>query len=328
MVVTSKNIVICNKCGKTNLVPRDNVENFVICFNCRKRINTHKSSEHKQIEEIKYFQILKNISKQITKTGYSFIYDKLRRCWLINIDNKIIPILIPEVSNSNFILANSEKEGTLFIMLDKNRCKPFINPLNASQFIEFADIYDNADFLKTKIKEISEVFDQNISIELERKFSEFVEKLSPSKFEKFCVSLLQELKNKNNKLSSFYNYLNRKENTIINSKIIMLGGPSNPDFYIMNLNNYLQSGLRTELFGEVKRYKKSRFTFEDFSKAIVHANNKPSLFLLSTNDVQIEVWMKIIENYKNGKFLHVLLDKDLILLLIKCLDLHFLIKEN
>lgn len=97
---------------------------------------------------------------------------------------------------------------------------------------------------------------------------------------------------------------------------------------MINLLRYLQSGLQPEKFGEAKRYgDKTTFTFEKYSAAIMHGNTNDALFLVSTSDIQLEVWKNILENDRDGKFKYVLLDKPLMLVLIKCLALENIIEK-
>lgn len=327
ITISNRKSVTCNRCSSVNLVASNNIENYLICKKCRKKVNLHKTESDIQISSINYSKIINHLNNLIESLDLSYNFDKYRNCWTVEINSKTIPVLIPDISSSNSILTQTEKEGTLYVMLDREKISPNINSINSSQFIEFNEILRSPEQLKEKIKEISENFSQNTSIEIECKLDELLSRIDPYQFEEFCTEFLNLIKKKQDKLTSFYRYLGNKKSTLINSKIIPLGGPSNPDFYIIDLLDYLESAMQPEQFGEIKRYKKTtRFTFEDFSKAVMHGNNEPTIFIVSTNNIQIEVWTKIIENNNNGKFLHVLLDKDLILLLIKCLELENLLE--
>ncbi len=62
--------------------------------------------------------------------------------------------------------------------------------------------------------------------------------------------------------------------------------------------------------------------------ALGHAKNfSESLFFVSTNDIAPSVWNKIMdEKTSDGHFKYVIFDKDLMLMLLKNLDLLYLIE--
>lgn len=327
LVTAIKKNVLCNKCKKLNPISTDNIENYIRCSECGKRVSTHNSNMEKVIEQINYDEIIKRISSLISESGFNFQFDKDRNFWLIKLNDKNIPMLIPRISNAVFITANSDQDTSLFITLTKEDGMTLKNNMNSSQFIEFQQIYEYADIFSKFLIDASTTFDQNYSCELEIKFDKMLEKISFQDFEKFCEDFLNALKENHSKVSSFYSYLDRKKDTVINFKVVRLGGPASSDFHILALSNYLQSGLRPELFGESKRYRKARFTWADFSSAYAHSKGKDTLFLVSTNEVQIEVWNSIIDSKKENKYSLVLLDKDCILILIKCIELEYLMDK-
>lgn len=320
-----KKKVTCNKCDRQIPIPSLHIENNIRCPTCEKFVSLSKLNIEYSIEKINYNLILEKIEELVKNSGYDYEYNKENIIWKIKIKEKIIPLIIPYVSNSNFLLAHSEKEAIMFLSLDNERISTFMNVMNISQFLEFQTIYDDPLLFVKTLNQISEIFDQNYALSIEPKFDDMLNKISGFKFEEFCVDFLKSIKEHHEKLSSFFSYLNLRKDTIINSKIIKLGGPGASDFVLIRLNEYLQSGLRPELFGESKKYKKSKFTIEDFSKAIIHANTQDVLFIVSTDNVQKEVWEKILSLRKNGKFRFILFDKDIILTLIKCLDLTYLV---
>ncbi len=325
--IIKKSVVICNKCDRTIPNPDDNIEDSVRCPECKKQVSIHKAKIDYFIEKINYNNIIKKITELIENSKYSYEYDKENRYWRIKVREKIIPLMVPYISNSNFLIAHSEKEAVMFVILDSERVTSLINVMNKSQFIEFQKIYDNLVLFSETLEQISQTFDQNYALTIEPKFDNMLNQISAYEFEEFCVKFLKAIKENHEKLLSFYNYLNSRKETIINSKIIKLGGPGRSDFQLIGLLDYLQSGLRPELFGEAKKYKKTTFTIEDYSKAIIHADTNDTLFLVSTNNIQKEVWEKIHRSEKNGKYRFVLFDKDVILTLIRCLKLESIIGD-
>ncbi|MDE1818373.1 MAG: hypothetical protein KGI19_07200 [Thaumarchaeota archaeon] len=325
--IALRKTLTCKRCKKQNLLFDDNVEKFISCLYCTRRIFTSDVITEKVIENVNYEQIIKIIHDLISKTKFDFKFDKHRNYWVVTINDKKIPILIPDISSSSFVISYSEKEASMLLTLDKTKNISLMNSMNSSQFVEFQSVFDNVEEFRKKLEFISTTFDQNYSQILEQKFDEIMNKISPYDFERFCVDLLEELKTKYEKLHLFYNYLNRWKDTVINYKVIKLGGPGSSDFSLINLYDYLRSGLKPGMDGEVKRLKTSTFTYADFGIARAHSRGRDTLILISTDDVQIEVWNDIIALNENGHYKAVLLDKDLLLVLIKCMELSYLLDK-
>lgn len=320
--------ISCNKCNTDIPNPKNNIENFVRCPVCKKLVNLYRKKESHILEQINYNKITEHISNLLSKGNHDFQFDEHRFCWFVNIDNKTLPILIPEISNANLIVSYSEKESSMFITLDSDRHNNLITTMNKAQFIEFQNIINDQKKLSETVKTIVTTFEPNSSIELEQKFDHLLENVDGFKFEDFSVKFLEEIQKSDEKLRQFYSYLSRMKKTIINSKIIKVGGPGNPDFRTIDLLDYLQSGLRPDLYGEAKRYgKTTSFSFAQYSSAIMRGQTEDTLFLVSTNNIPPQVWMSIFDFEKDGSYKYVLLDKDLILTLIKCLDLKHLIED-
>lgn len=315
------------KCGKTNKVPYDNIENYVKCVFCPRKNSITKAKPKIVISSVNFLSIRQHIETILSDSNHSYVYDESRHFWLVDIKGIQVPLLIPEISYSNFIIANASNEVASFITLDKDSNYSLINSMNESQFLEFQTIIDDPTLLAKNLTNVATTFKPNYSLILESKFNKMLDKISFSQFELFCKEFLNELQVKHELLTSFYNYLNQKKDTPINLKVILLGGASNPDFYTLDISDYLQSGLKPSMFGESKQYKKSKFTIADFGTAITHSNLESTLFFVSTNDIQKEVWVKIIGFKRGNTFKFVLLDKDLILILIKCLEMENLIEK-
>lgn len=326
ITIVEEKYVEC-KCGKTNKIPDDHIENYIKCTFCPRRNSLARTTSKIKISSVNFPAIKKFLESILSSINLSYVYDKSRRFWLVDIKGKLVPLMIPEISYSNFIIANASNEASMFITLDKDSNASLINTMNKSQFIEFQSLQEDSNLLLNSLTNVSTIFKPNYSLELESKFDQMLEKISFSQFEKFCKDMLNEMQIKNELLTSFYTYLDQKKDTPINLKVILLGGAGNPDFYTLDISNYLQSGLKPSMYGESKQYKKSTFTIEDFGKAIAHSNLESTLFFVSTNNVQKEVWVKIIGFQKDNNFKFVLLDKDLILILIKCLKMENLIEN-
>lgn len=57
---------------------------------------------------------------------------------------------------------------------------------------------------------------------------------------------------------------------------------------------------------------------------MAHSKNGDNLFIVSTNNIQTEVWTNIVDTWRiNNYYNNVLLDKDLILFLASILEIDF-----
>ena len=148
-------------------------------------------------------------------------------------------------------------------------------------------------------------------------------------FEKeFSPFFIKQLQEKDDKLKTFISKL-ASYKSLLNTKYLPWGASGKSDFYLLPLSNYFLDAFKEGKHGEVKAYRKTRFSVEDFSKAQAHALKSDVLCLVSTNDIQQQVWTNIVEGKAvNGYFKYVVLDRELILMLINALqiDLSILIK--
>jgi hypothetical protein len=163
---------------------------------------------------------------------------------------------------------------------------------------------------------------------LKEQFEVFISKSAPQYFEnEFAPQFIEAIKTNNTKLKILYSRLQSVKDTIINTKFVNIGGPGQSDFFLIDLFDYLQDGLKPEKYGEMKCYTKSSFTMEDFGKALAHAASHDTLSIVSTDDIHPFVWSKIFE-FRNQEryYKHVIIDKDLMLFLIHNLELTDLIK--
>ena len=137
---------------------------------------------------------------------------------------------------------------------------------------------------------------------------------------------MEEIKRKQTEIERFFDYLTARRTTIFNSKIVSLGGPANPDFIVINLLEYLQQALRPDKSGEIKHYVRSKLTINDYSKILLHARKSDTLCIVASNKIDSELWKHVIvSRFEEGYYKHVILDADTLVLLIKVLDLRFLI---
>ena len=325
----SKQGIICLKqrCYKTcscgNKVYEDSLSSSQIhfCSTCGKKIRNENFKYFDYIiDNINYKKIIKLIEERLT--GLKFNYLKNERLFKIE-GNKIIYIIIPEISSSNFILSQNSGDNCLFIILDPEMTNPSLLQrwLPKSWFIGEI-LNQDKNFLKENIKALEKEI--KIDFKIEDEFNKLLKK-SPTFFEKeFVPYFLNELKNKEKELALYLTNLKLNSHTLLNSKVIPIGGAGNPDFIMINLCGYLSDGLKPHKYGEAKRYNKTKFTIQDYGVAMAHSKDGENLFIVSTNNIQNEVWTNIIDLMRiNGYYKNVLLDKDLILFLASILKIDF-----
>ena len=316
--IKERNYKICS-CGTKIYEDSFSDEQLLLCSCCGKRIRKENFKEKDFIiERINYRKIIKLLQNKLEPIGYKFLDDK--RLFRYN-GEKPIYIIIPEISSYNFILSEYGGQNCLFIMLDEEKTKQRL--LQQWQNRQWG-VMDFLEKNSTNIEDISKSLQKNIAIEpdVEEKLDLLLKK-SPSFFEQeFIPYFLEQLKLKNKDIQSYLLNLKLNSNDLTNSKVIVLGGAGYPDFLILDLYKYLSDGLKPDKYGEVKRYNKTKFTISDYGTALAHSNEGDNLMIVSTDDIQKEVWVKIVESMRiNNYFKNVLIDKDLILLLLSLLKI-------
>ena len=331
IIIERDEILTCNKCG--NILPVDAIflkRGSGVCPGCGKTIYRSKTRKFQQrISKIQYDQIIKTIDKNL-KTFFSadeITFDNYGRNWIIERDGKFFNISIFGVSTSTAFFSITGDEG-IVLYLDGEVIRPKINNFNKFRFLVFDDPKLKH---QTSLLDLVDALDHSHTlkyVELKEQFESFVSSTTPQAFEsEFAPQLIDAIRANSVKLKTLFSRLQAVKNTIINTKFVNIGGPGQSDFFLIDLFDYLQDGLKPEKYGEVKCYTKSSFTMDDFGKALAHATSRDTLSIVSTDDIHPLVWAKIFE-YRNMEkyYKHVIIDKDLILLLIHNLELHDLIK--
>lgn len=324
----------CRKCKTPNILDENfRREKVSTCTNCGRTIQLSRDvSKRYTVSNLNHREILKICEEKLTNAlgKASCSYDKDQRIWICSQGNRKIPVFVSEISSYNQYLIEQTDSGWLCIVLDWEKEKGILNYYNRIHFTRFEDVLGDKIGLKQVIDELTTSFTPNVTVELKQEFEHLVSSLSPSEFEKqFIEKFLNGIRERADLLKSFFNFLSIRKNTIANSKIVLMGGPANPDFAMINLLEYLQEGLRPEKIGEAKRYLRSTaFTVSAFGTAQAHAIGADTVFILSTNKIQPEVWRLILETKnKEGYFKHVIIDKDTILLLIDVLKMNHLLSQ-
>jgi hypothetical protein len=278
---------------------------------------------------VNYKQIIKFLDKNLKDIfGNSNItFDKIGRYWILKEDEKQTLFFIYGVSATTAFFSVANDEGIVFY-LDSESIQSILNNFNKSRFVYF-----NSPLIpdSKKMLDLLNSLDHSNTLkyfELKNAFESFILKSGPEYFEKtWAPQFIDAIRNKNENLKQLYSRLQTVKDTIINTKFVNIGGPGQPDFFLINTFDYLQDGLKPEKYGEMKCYTKSEFTMDDFGKALAHAVSHDTLSIVSSDDIHPMVWSKIFE-FKNQEkyYKHVIIDKDLILFLIHNLELRNLIQ--
>lgn len=324
----------CKKCFTPNFVDENfRRERSSTCMNCGKIIQYSKNTVmHYTVSSVNYRKIVDICGQKLTQAvgKAKCLYDKDQRSWVCSYNKKRTPVFISQISSYNQYVGGKQESGWLCILVDWEKEQGIVDHYTQLHFVKFEDVlYDKINLAETIVGLTTE-FVPNFAVELTHKFDSLISSMNPSDFEKkFVDHLINGIREKADVLKRFFSFLSARKNTIVNSKIILIGGPANPDFTMIDLLEYLQEGLRPDKIGEAKRYFRStQFTVEDFGKAQAHAIGSDTISIVSTNKIQPEVWRLILETRnKETYFKHVIIEKDTILLLISALKLDYLLSQ-
>lgn len=297
---------------------------------CGRNIRVSKSaSTEYTVNTIHYDKIVQickvTLSEAVGKTNYSF--DEKQRSWICNYNGKRIPVFISEISSYNQYVAEQSDSCWLCLVLDWAAFKGNLNYYNEIHFVRIEDILNETIRLPEELDLLTTQCNTNVSIELGEKFDTFVSSISWQQFERFAKRFLDEIKKKVVVLDQFISFLSARRNTIVNSKVVLLGGPANPDFVVIDLLDYLQHALKPGKFGEVKHYVDSELRLPKYGVSLIHAGTKSStLCIVATNNVDPELWKFVLDTKKEvGYFKHIILERDTLVLLIRALGMEDLL---
>lgn len=325
----------CRKCKTQNIIDEKfKFEKISTCSNCGKTINLSKNVLTRYtVSSINYKNVVRICDGKLKKAigKENCVYDKEQRTWICSLNGRKVPVFISEISSYNQYVNERADSNWLCILLDWEKEKGVINHYNQLHFVKIEDILEDKLELDKILKELVLSFDPNVTVVLTQQFDSFIKSVSPTKFEKaFIDSFLNGIRERADLLKDFFSFLSSRKKTIVNSKVVLIGGPANPDFVMINLLEYLQEGLRPDKVGEVKRYYRSTtFSVNEFGVAQAHALGADTVSIVSTNKIQPEVWRLVWETRKKeGYFKHVIFERDTIILLINVLKLGHLLSSN
>jgi len=321
----------CKGCNELVNVVEFIGKSIINCPYCDKFCGLSTSRIKKiAISEIHTKKIFEILDTQIRNAfgDLNVSFDKIERNWTIKYNGKSTLIFIYGFSTVASFLSISDNEGVI-LYLDERKIKHFVHDLNKSRFkYIFDEIFSSPEQFIIFIESLD--FSETLEyIKFRKNFDSFISSISDTQYEKeFIPKFFEGIKQKHKELSRLYSRLQQVENTVFNSKYLKKGGPGLEDFYLVNLHRYLQDGLQCDRYGESKRYTTTQFSFNNLMNALGHAKNfSESLFFVSTNDIAPSVWNKIMdEKTSDGHFKYVIIDKDLMLMLLKNLDLLYLIE--
>lgn len=324
---------ICKTCYHPNTVDKKfSVKKRALCANCGKNILlSQKVKSNYKITKINYKGIIKIcdtiLKEQLGKNNCS--YNKQQRSWICSFDGQKIPVFIPEVSSYNYYVSNNSNSAWIAILIDWETWKKVITYYNGYHFIKLEDVLQNRINFQITLNNVTTQFSPNINVSLAQQFETYLHSITPAIFEKeFVDRFFEAIKAKSGLLTEFLNSLTSRKKTILNCKVVKIGGPGTPDFIVFNLLEYLEEAFKPDKVGEVKRfYTDTQFTVSDFGKAAMHAVEEDTVSIVSTNNIQPEVWRLIWDiRRKLGYYKHIILERDTILLLISVLKLKELLE--
>ncbi len=313
-------------------------EGSISCPNCGKT-NQFSSTEcyaEQKIVKINHKTIFSICTAELGKISRGeVITDKFRHCWFYTLGDKTVPIILSDVSSYNQFINNSPDLCWFCIIIDWEANKSIMNYYNKLNFVKLEDILEHRANLQDQLALISSEFRTNSTIEIENKFDECIKPISGTKFESdFVNTLWRAIKEKTAELERYLRFLSTYKNTITNAKVVFMGYAANPDFATLDLYDYLQEALKPNKIGEAKRYYNPKakqgttFTWSNYSDALNHAFEADALFVLSTNKIAPTVWKRVVEKRKiKGYFKDVIVDKDMLLLLIKVLGIEEMLSK-
>jgi hypothetical protein len=328
----------CKKCGMLIAIDDNFVnEGLKSCPVCLKTavFSTNTITECKIIK-LNHERTIEICDAELIRTfgEANLVRDQGRHCWIYRTENTSIPIVISDVSSYNQFINNRADLCWLCIVVDWEATKDKLNSYNELNFIRIEDIIDHKVNLLERLNLIAYNFKTNTTLDLESRFDKFIEPISGTDFESdFVNTFWKAIQEKTSELERYLTFLSSQRNAITNSKVVFMGFAGNADFAVLDLKKYLQECLKPDKIGEAKRYHcdnfhSTEFSWEDFSVALAHADGADALFILSTNNIAPSVWRRVIEKYQNlGYFKYVIIDKDIILLLLKVLSLEDLVSK-
>ena len=320
----------CKKCGEPIDIQEFKDNSTVNCPKCDQPSGLSSSRNKRTvIREVNRKKIFSFLNSQFQNTfgKENVSFDKIEFRWIINYKGKPILFFVYGFSAFASFLSFSENEGVI-LYFNERKIRSKVHNLNVSRYkYVFDDTFSSSEKIITFIDSLD--FKETLEyIKFRERFEGFLSSITDSQYEKeFIPAFIEGIKQKHKELSTLYSRLQLVENTILNTKYLKKGGPGLEDFHLIYLNRYLQDGLQPETSGEAKKYRRTKFDYEDFAVAITHAAHfKNTLFFVSTNDIAPSVWNKIMLEKIDGHFRYVILDKDLMLMLLYNLDLIHLIE--
>ncbi|WP_456330729.1 hypothetical protein [Archaeoglobus sp.] len=319
--IGEKKVLKCPNCDE-EIEFEDNSPQLPIC-RCGKRVRpSEKHTRVKRfIRNVHYSKILEEVKHKVGAIAPTEI-DKDRMLLKVHYNGKSIYVIFPEISNFTYVLHENMGKNCIFVYLDHRRSLHRLTlwKQKAYYLLEFLkqDVSKIEDLLQRITRDIPTSPEKSVEIWFDKVVSGWNEKKKPYNFEKFVVNLFKDLRET---LPEFLATLHTQYgNTLLNSKVVKIGGPGMQDFQIINLYDYLSS-IKPERYGEVKAYFKGKFTVDDYSEGLRHAKEGDLLMVTATNNIAPSVWKDIIEmRERKGYYKHVLIDRELLLLLISLVE--------
>ena len=238
----------------------------------------------------------------------------------VEFKNNSIFICFPQQCRNNGILwsAFNYDDPVIFVYS--------VVPQLPADFIDLTMTIDLPELLESNQEAIKNILENSISkystqvnkMKFEKEFDAHVQSLTDTKFEHFCIEILNYWVSHHEKVKKYIAYLRRYQNSVHGKYFVQAGGAGLPDGYSFTKLNYLKAlfeGKYSEAQVEAKKYdKNTTVSLNDFQKLTAHARNRPGILFTTTNKISGTVWNDIIAWQKDeGWYKYIIIDRELFL---------------
>jgi len=155
---------------------------------------------------------------------------------------------------------------------------------------------------------------------IERKFDEFIKKITPDQFESFVSRFMEErIHAQSQKTMEYQRKLIRDKGTIFGAFHRKIGGRGYEDLMAESKYDYLQLLFKDRKSVEIKKYLKSEVDYDDLKELIAHCErlDKDGILVTSTSKISPTVWAEIQQTKSaKGYWKYIIIDKPLLMELL------------
>lgn len=160
-----------------------------------------------------------------------------------------------------------------------------INGENVIWIIDLLSMDDDAivDFILSKAP-------SNIMESIEQIMNEHIDEINAYQFEKFITKLLNYISNHPKKLNEGKTFLTRYSGSLVASFTFKIGGAGNVDGRIVNLKNYFEIPLRSDIslefkHSDINNYKTTQINHNDIEQFITQSVEDPAVLFSNRESI-------------------------------------------